>query len=821
MKLAGIDLNGIHDYCMRSEHPDASENVESKSIERLDSDVKVDGGAVSVAVRTGDGGSREIIAGPQAVLAPHGRGPGWGVIGDERRRIRIAEALRKLEDPGQPPEGFHADAVAAAVDTLAPDTDLAVLIIPDTGRFNERAQDRLLRILSKATPRRMELLWRPIAVWLGLRDEIKLVQGENPEGIHVATLTALGKGVMVTTLQLKSRDWNGQELTAPVRTQPGTFCHWGGDQEARRLAVLDAVAAANPNVDREDIDQQAVMLHRLAVGEKSAREVIRNRKGRWVELVEPATLQMPVDPLPKQVVDTLHGVEVVLLDAPGGRGPLEALASAVAAAGIATRNKPILAADEEKVAAGALEAARLWASGTPPYFDFLPQIRVTAITRAREVEFTDLIPKGEVVPGGEVYRCKTPPRYHLGAEQTELELYLARDGDNTIRRWHLDLPSPPSRTTEVMLRAQQRPARGWARIDVASREWEPLRQRPIRLDWDHLKEDTRDEKTLLEDLNRTEGAYPKPVVYASHKAYWSHEGADWSLLEEIERYNRCDRNFDWSHGKVLDRLYDRLRSTSPPNILSTDRYYPIDSNGKLPDGLNNELRNRISTSIDRMLKFMYSDLYRFVYDGMSTVYFRISRLYLSATWCFIRCPNDILDVLLKGLTGNGSEAKILEQQGARKAVLHSLGRCLSDKDRVGTVFRHIVNSKLTQDNLACLSHIISRRDVALGILDKDNLLLERIVRFGTTAIENSDPVKNKTTYTYALLLIGGLCRVRRRNPNLYQPNDASVVKIRRILEMKEKKLKDKDGNLCRLTGETIEYLDKRGKNPNLLKQIDE
>ena len=47
------------------------------------------------------------------------------------------------------------------------------------------------------------------------------------------------------------------------------------------------------------------------------------------------------------------------------------------------------------------------------------------------------------------------------------------------------------------------------------------------------------------------------------------------------------------------------------------------------------------------------------------------------------------------------------------------------------------------------------------------------------------------------------------------------MKIRSILEMKEKKLKDKDGNLCRLTGETIEYLDKRGKNPNLLKQIDE
>ena len=319
MKLAGIDLNGIHDYCMRSERLYVSENdSESKSIGRPDSDVKVDGGAVSVAVWTGDAGSAEIIAGPQAALAPHGRGPGWGVIGDERRRIRIADALRKLEDPDEPPEGFHADAIAAAVDTLAPDTGLAVLIIPDTGRFNERAQDKLLRILSKATPRRMELLWRPIAVWLGLRDEIKPVRSESPEGIHVATLTALGKGVMVSKLQLKNRDWNGREFTAPVRTQPGAFYRWNGDQEARRLAVLDAIAAVNPDVDREDIGQQAVMQHRLAAGERVAREVIRNKKGRWVELVQPAALQMPEDSLPKQVVDTLRDVEVVLLDAPGG-----------------------------------------------------------------------------------------------------------------------------------------------------------------------------------------------------------------------------------------------------------------------------------------------------------------------------------------------------------------------------------------------------------------------------------------------------------------------------------------------------------------------
>ena len=296
--------------------------------------------------------------------------------------------------------------------------------------------------------------------------------------------------------------------------------------------------------------------------------------------------------------------------------------------------------------------------------------------------------------------------------------------------------------------------------------------------------------------------------------------ADWNLLEEVEKYNISKRDFDWNHEVLLNRLYDRFSLTNPPNLLLSYRCYPIDSNGNLPTELNHGLRDRIETSTNRMLDLGLFRFLPFVYNDTPDISFRISRLYLPATWCFVRCPVDILDILLKGLTGNGPETKVLNPRGARKAVLHSLGRCLSDKCRVETIFRYIANSRLTQDNLACLSHIVSRRDVAFDVLDGDRHLLESVVKFGTTAIAKSDPVKNKTTYTYALLLIGGLCRVRRRNPDLFQPYDASVVRIKNILYKKETKLKTKDDYLCRLTRDTIEYLDKRGKNPNLLKQID-
>ena len=291
-------------------------------------------------------------------------------------------------------------------------------------------------------------------------------------------------------------------------------------------------------------------------------------------------------------------------------------------------------------------------------------------------------------------------------------------------------------------------------------------------------------------------------------------------MEEIEIYNTCNGNFDWNHSRFLNRLYGRLRSANPPNLPISYRCYPIDSNGNLPTDLNHELRDRIETSISRMLDLMCSNFSHFIYKRTAAISFLISRLYLPATWCFLRCPEGILDLLLKGLIGNGPEVKVLNEPGARKAVLHSLGRCLADRRRVETIFRYIASSRVTQDNLACLSHIISRRDVAFDVLDGDRRLLESVIKFGTSAIAKSDPVKNRTTYTYALLLIGGLCRVRRKNPNLFQPYDATVVKLKNILDQKEKKLEAKDGNLCRLTRDTIEYLEKRGTNPNLLRQID-
>ena len=70
-RIVGLDLNGWRDFAARDWSP---EDLEAKD----DALRIIDGGIEGVAVRDLDD---RWLGGPQAVLAPHGRGPGWGRIG--------------------------------------------------------------------------------------------------------------------------------------------------------------------------------------------------------------------------------------------------------------------------------------------------------------------------------------------------------------------------------------------------------------------------------------------------------------------------------------------------------------------------------------------------------------------------------------------------------------------------------------------------------------------------------------------------------------------------------------------------------------------
>ena len=119
--LVGLDLNGRADFAARDQMPDDPDLV-------LDSPLIIQGGLNSVVVMTRNA---HRVAGPQAEVAPHGRGRGWGELGAPERRRPLARAVDLPDDAAT-----IAD-LRAAIDALARGADELILTVPDLIEFDE------------------------------------------------------------------------------------------------------------------------------------------------------------------------------------------------------------------------------------------------------------------------------------------------------------------------------------------------------------------------------------------------------------------------------------------------------------------------------------------------------------------------------------------------------------------------------------------------------------------------------------------------------------------------------------------------------------
>src|ERR1700745_1486077 len=117
-RVSGLDINGWRDIAARDweiEEPDVE--LEAARI--------VDGGLGTVAVKQS---SDDWIGGPQALLAPHGRGQGWGERGHPERRVSLAPMFADLRsDIAHTVDEIY----AATVNALARASDDVVLSVPD------------------------------------------------------------------------------------------------------------------------------------------------------------------------------------------------------------------------------------------------------------------------------------------------------------------------------------------------------------------------------------------------------------------------------------------------------------------------------------------------------------------------------------------------------------------------------------------------------------------------------------------------------------------------------------------------------------------
>ena len=835
MKLCGIDLNGMHDRAARSWF--VGEEVAREIGENKDNSdcFIVDGGSAGVAVEVGENtADRRVVAGPQALFAPHGQGEGWGPIGGVGRRCRMVDALNEAEHKHGLDEGIGRRSIVAAVDLFAQDADIAVFAIPDSGRLLEHQQSTLLSALQQTRARRIELVWRPVVLCLGLLNRLEPILKTTGGEITITILSDMWDALHVTNLELVARTWRGREIIAPRRTKQGDKVHWNGCWEARVREALNAVRAANPDIGPATIERQSRIPFDIAAGRETREEIVRDESGRWIEIKVPTRPKHHVYALPASAVKSMKAADVIILDTPGEVQTAGFLKRS--AHRFASTDRELMEPEPDTVARGALEAARRLARHEPPWFDFLPGIKVTVIRRGGRAVFQDLIPTGEDdVPAGEPYRCQQPPSYIVRRGLDELEIYLEKEDEPQLRKWSAPFVSPPEQEAVVTLRLEQRPTQGWARIEMTSDRWSQLRNRPIRLDWSTLEIEPRSRQELLEDLNQSPG-YPDRIVYQAHASHWE-AGLDWRT--SIERYLSHRDGFDRTHGRLLNELYDFFRSSSPPEGSGGKRF-PIDTDGNLPEGLTEERRKEIKELVGGMLISLATNLDKCVRSGRTPRRFSgpISRLFLPATWCFLLCPDPIRMTLIDTVVNDDVSGEVtairpllLRNPGGSTAVYHSLARCLKHPTEIeavlGKVFEIPVR-KFNQNHLACVSGLVSRRDTTIELLVRHEIWIKTAVDWACEGVGRFVQGKHRDGfYTYALLLCGGLLRVRRLRPDfLVLEEDENAVRMKRLLEKAKTHItkirlqQRRKQTLKKQTQETIEYLEGRGTNRNLLMEID-
>jgi hypothetical protein len=374
----GLDINGWRDYGCRdwlAEDPGAPAGPP----------ITLDGGTYSVIVEH-DG---MLVGGPQAILSPIGRGQGWSDIGEaSKRRLLASHWSDLLADTAGPSFDRDMRAAAQALSRLA---DQRVVCVPDHAGMREAQQNRLIDALSGARERRPVLLWRSVALVLGLLDGGDLPNVTN--GMRIACLIHGTAGIERQYLVLR-RLVDHQDMLAPERAGPGDICCPALALERLLVRAGEAVNAANPVLNDTQTDRPRMaadlLFHEMPL---NGEEIVRRSNSNWLKLCTPRDFMLPdlADGIAELSVEADY---VVLLS------PLAERHRDLLRFGLAERaaGRCIVVAHPDIAARGALSAARRMERGIPHYLDRLDQISLI-VMRGDQPVFEDLIPTNAIVPG--------------------------------------------------------------------------------------------------------------------------------------------------------------------------------------------------------------------------------------------------------------------------------------------------------------------------------------------------------------------------------------------------------------------------------------
>jgi len=713
--IVGISLDGRYDLAATDWDDEGGDAV------RI-----IHGGTQADVITTID---RRRMAGPQAALAPHGRGQGWGDIGkaDKRRPLALA-----VDAPGH---GEHAADLAAAIDALARGAQEVVVAVPDVAAFDEAAQGAMINACRANGARRVRLLWRPVAAMLAMIYDGKL--GASDVGRQFRLLIQGAHGIEDQVLTLR-QDTEHPGHLAPQRNGPGRI--WApelGLDEVFWRAAQRVHASAALDWERCEPSRLGPL---LAVGAAvpGQIEVLRHQNGGWRVTEAPELAADVAVPTQVEMPSSSGEITLTVLITP--------MAEHLAVALAATLGESVEISGSQLIARGCLCAGRLIERGLPHYFDRLEAISIAAM-HAGEPAFVPLIPEGHLVAANREYVSEDFTDFVWPRGKAETEFYILK-GRSEVRHWAVQKQSAPGRDMPVALRIRQTPGQSWALLDITARDWEVLARAPERLDWGGLNPIDLTPEDVLETLRTPPPTIPERMVEPAHLDLWI--GSDWAGDNRASRLALMAAQ----DGTVDAAAWAELLSRQNRHPQTGVRYRRVTTDGRLPAGLPTAVQLGFGDAMDKLADRLLTGQILRDNDTLRAV-----------TWAFASCPDPVQEAILEALTAQalGNPHRLLYPGHAIRVVRQGAGRAVTGEARLHRLFTLLAEGPVNNDTINALAMAVTRRAEAPRALMRAqvDLFLRNL------AAELLEQVHNqsfKVRFKNTLSAIAGLFRWREIEP---------------------------------------------------------
>jgi hypothetical protein len=199
-----------------------------------------------------------------------------------------------------------------------------------------------------------------------------------------------------------------------------------------------------------------------------------------------------------------------------------------------------------------------------------------------------------------------------------------------------------------------------------------------------------------------------------------------------------------------------------------------------------------------------------------------------ATWAFGRCPKGLQDEMLRALAARlaGRDHPVLAPLQSYRVLLHGLGRSVIDAERLARLIEAIAPNLAQPNFLAALSSALSRPIDAPSVLTDSRV---RLIADNTASILAVFAGERKFALglKYALLVVGGLLRLRERDPYALMTSRSHAAqvlavqlrKIHGLLNQFRRIVKKADEKMS-IIANLIDMLDGQGGNVGVLVDTD-